>query len=1036
MPKFIGIDHYFEASKLYQSLLTELCLPRIFHIEKLDDDPGKGHLESFKYKYPWTRIKADNDFLLEEAKRSDAALETLCENLPMPISSVYIKVGISQHSSPNKQHEEKQSFVPITLNHYRENLHLDHPCCLDEPLDVTEGLPSGPSLTFLLEKMKPLAVNDPFECDLKPDHLLVLKELEKCLAGMDQDEPKPRLELITGKLDLKMVDLPKENLFSFLESKKGPCQEEDLDSTHLSDNDERYPPSFCVQEFKENLVDRGTKVETTALRLHNLVDRGTKVETTALRLHEQFNENSLKNDQLEPSKEEANSDKLAKSLTMCISNYEATPMVQSFSDIPVSLNEHLVSKNESSIVGQCTDENGLLFIAERDQSSQPSTTAKHISKSIGLSSVQPNNNKPVAQNATLAKKEFDSFHSPTSVTMVQPKAEKLTSLQKVSSDSQKCNEDYSVIIEQPIISYQPSTMTQCNSESSSFIETQSFSDYDMLAVIKSMNNPEPSASAQTYIENKKSLLDQSSVENIYPIMTHFCSKNQDLDIKQTINIDESSNIVKSCNLKQSSAIEHDNQPSVLEYDVRDKQPSAIAHCNKENQPLPFEKSITSTQVSTMAEPNSNKQHSTIQNAVVRKLANTFAFSSNENQPSNIMFPGSKNSLTSVLQQNIEKRSFSTTSEVKIKSHFHDSKDNYKIHSTCDSSLMLLKTNIQEADSVNKLEDDQQVNSLKKESKSNTFNESKSERLDELLTNFIMMRKGKLSAKNVTSNQEANLQVEMYNPKNLGDQEMKSKRIVGETLKSTVDESSSVWLSSVENEVEKQNNSAPVSLKIKQSCSPKSQIKTVYLNGYYEVVAQLMNAYASPVIEKLRAKNLEFLPLQSGLVGIDPDRTRFCLNQKLKECQDKNEEPTLGGLETSICCQLLALHGYVKALECLLNCELSVSISCLKEFENTHHHILEDHFKNLLQDMKKLQCKVKESNTLHPKVIEIQAFVGNVMLDRKCSAKAKILIVVKRNFGVVSGILKCALKRFQDMNIILVPTEMHMDLEKVLFKTNR
>ncbi|XP_076330677.1 uncharacterized protein LOC143236290 [Tachypleus tridentatus] len=1002
MPKFINIDHYFEASKLYQSLLTEFCLPRIFHTEKPDDYPNKGNLQSFNYKYPWTKIKADNDFILEEAKKSDAALEVLCKNLPAPISSPCMKVDVSQHSSPNKQHEKEQSFVLINLNQYRENLHLDHPCCLDEPLDVTEGLQSGPSLTFLLQKMKPLAVNDPFECDLKPDRLFFLNELEKCIAGMDQNEPKSRFELFTGKLDFKMVDLPKETLFSFFESKKQACHKEDVDSTQLSDNNERYLPSFCAQEFKENLVDRESKVETSTLQLWG-----------------QLKENSLKNDQLEPSKEETNSDESGKSLAVHISNSEVTPMIQSLNDTAASLKEQTV------IVGQCIDENGSLFtdqsstMVEFSSNCQPSTTAKHISENIGLSSVQSNNKipsitaEPFAQNTTLAKEEFNSFHSPKCITTVQPKAEKLTPLEILSSETQKCNDEYSVIKEQSIVSYQPSTMTQCNSEISSLNETQSFSDYNTAAMVKSMNNPESSVSALAYTENKKFHLYQSGVENDYPVITGFCSTNQDLDIKQSVNIGESSVIVKSSTLKEPSTTKHYNQPSMLEYDVRDKNPLATVHYKKENHLSAFEESIT--RVSTMAEPISKKQPSTLENVVVKNIAKTLAVSNNEDQPANITFPGSKNSLTSSLQQNMEK---STTSEVENKSHLHDSKNNDKIHYTCDLPSMVLKTNLQETDSMNKLNNDQPMHHLKKESKSNTFNESKSERLDELLTNFIIMRKGKLGAKNMICNQEA-----------IGGQEMKSKSMIGEIVKATVNESS-VCLTSVK----KQNSNASVSLKIKQSCSPKSQIKRVHLNGYYEAVAQLINAYASPVIKKLRLQNLEFLPLQSGLVDIDPDRTRFCLNQKLKECQDKNEDPTLGGLEESIYCQLLALHGYVKALECLLHCELTVSISCLKEFENTHHHILKDHFRNLLQDMKKLQCKVRKSNALHPKVIEIQAFVEKIFVsDRKCSAKAKILIVLKRHFDVVSGILKCALKTIQGINIILAPTEVQMDLEKVLSK---
>ncbi|GFU25760.1 uncharacterized protein NPIL_545231 [Nephila pilipes] len=201
---------------------------------------------------------------------------------------------------------------------------------------------------------------------------------------------------------------------------------------------------------------------------------------------------------------------------------------------------------------------------------------------------------------------------------------------------------------------------------------------------------------------------------------------------------------------------------------------------------------------------------------------------------------------------------------------------------------------------------------------------------------------------------------------------------------------------------------------------------------------LYEAYATPLLQSLLLSDLFKFPLKFTIVDISPCKTCFLLNQEVKRCRDENiDQLKNGGQQKSYYHQLLTFHGLLKSLECLIQSDLQLALSCLIEFQACHQAVIKGYYETLIEKFDSEMNNLTESNHIHPKVKEVSKFLKEKLnFCKETGLTFKVLVIIKKHLNIVYKAFEMALKKVEcNIKTFLIPESVFLHESTLMFKSS-
>ncbi|GFY47643.1 uncharacterized protein TNIN_491461 [Trichonephila inaurata madagascariensis] len=222
---------------------------------------------------------------------------------------------------------------------------------------------------------------------------------------------------------------------------------------------------------------------------------------------------------------------------------------------------------------------------------------------------------------------------------------------------------------------------------------------------------------------------------------------------------------------------------------------------------------------------------------------------------------------------------------------------------------------------------------------------------------------------------------------------------------------------------------------KISSSPKDYTK--HSNEMLKILL-LYEDCAVPLLQSLLLSELFKFPPKFTIVDISSCKTCFLLNQEVKRCRDGNIDLLKdGGQKKNYYSQLLTFHGLLKSLECLIEFDLQLAMSCLIDFGKCHHTVLRGYYETLIGKFDSEMNNITESNHRHPKVKEMCKFLKEKLnFCKETGLILKVLIIINKHLNIIYKAFEMALKE-EECNIktFLIPESVFLHERTLMFKSS-
>ncbi|GFV41550.1 uncharacterized protein TNCV_3627021 [Trichonephila clavipes] len=241
-------------------------------------------------------------------------------------------------------------------------------------------------------------------------------------------------------------------------------------------------------------------------------------------------------------------------------------------------------------------------------------------------------------------------------------------------------------------------------------------------------------------------------------------------------------------------------------------------------------------------------------------------------------------------------------------------------------------------------------------------------------------------------------------------------------------------------LQKNRNSSSVVKSSPPKCTFIPELKTDNLHvRFSDEMLKILLLYedcAVPLLQSLLLSDLFKFPPKFTIVDISPCKTCFLLNQEVKRCRDENIDLLKdGGQKKNYYSQLLTFHGLLKSLECLIEFDLELAMSCLIDFEKCHHTVLRGYYETLIGKFDSEMNNITESNHRHPKVKEVCKFLKEKLnFCKETGLILKVLIIINKHLNIIYKAFEMALKE-EESNIktFLIPESVFLHERTLIFK---